>query len=113
MPWWAFTPFIILGVLALVLAIFAILGRWRGGKYLRPIVMQLQRIPLFKRWFMKASIEPRTYGWLFVPMDIMATGSVIIRSPDQMARSRFAPSKKTGTVKQGATPTGTMSICAV
>jgi hypothetical protein len=43
----------------------------------------------------------------------MATGSVIRRSPDQIARSRFAPSKKTGTVKQFATPTGIMSIWAV
>lgn len=56
MPWWAFTPFVILGVLVVVLAILAILGRFRGGKYLRPIVLQLQRVPLFKRWFMKASI---------------------------------------------------------
>jgi len=56
MPWWAFTPFVILGVLLVLLALLAILGRWRGGKYLRPIVLQLQRVPLFKRWFMKASI---------------------------------------------------------
>lgn len=56
MPWWAFTPFVILAVLVVLLGILAILGRFRGGKYLRPIVLQLQRVPLFKRWFMKASI---------------------------------------------------------
>ena len=59
------------------------------------------------------SMDPLTYGWLLDPIEIMATGSVIMRSPDQMARSRLAPSKKTGTVKHGATPTGTMSIWAV
>lgn len=57
MPWWAFTPFVILGVLVLLLGVLAILGRFRGGKYLRPIVMQLQKVPLFKRWFMKASLS--------------------------------------------------------
>ncbi len=58
-------------------------------------------------------MEPVTYGTAFVPMDSSATGSVIMRSPDQMARSRLAPSKMTGTVKQDATPAGTMSIWAV
>ncbi|MFN8225032.1 MAG: hypothetical protein U0R50_17505 [Gaiellales bacterium] len=57
MPWWAFTPFVILGVLVLLFGLLAILGRFRGGKYLRPIVMKLQKIPIFKRWFMKASIS--------------------------------------------------------
>lgn len=44
MPWWAFTPFVILGVLVLLFGLLAILGRFRGGKYLRPIVMKLQKI---------------------------------------------------------------------
>lgn len=56
MPWWAWTPIVFLLVLSVVLGIFVLLGRFRGGKYLRPIVMTLQRIPLFKRWFMRASI---------------------------------------------------------
>ncbi len=56
MPWWAWTPIVLLLVLSVLLGIFVLLGRLRGGKYLRPIVMFLQRVPLFKRWFMKASI---------------------------------------------------------
>ena len=55
MPWWAFTPFIILGVLIVVLAVFAILGRFRGGKYLRPIVTNLMKIPILGRGMKKAS----------------------------------------------------------
>src|SRR5262245_50293645 len=62
---------------------------------------------------MMLSIEPLMYGTLCEPIDSNATGLVTIRSPDQIARSRLAPSKMTGTVKHGATPVGTMSIWAV
>jgi hypothetical protein len=62
---------------------------------------------------MIALMEPLTYGTLFVPSESCATGLVIMRSPDQIARSRLAPSKMTGCVKQDATPAGTMSICVV
>lgn len=56
MPWWALTPIALLLFLSVLLGVFVLLGRIRGGKYLRPIVMFLQRVPLFKRWFMKASL---------------------------------------------------------
>jgi len=49
-------PLIILGSLLLVLATFAVLGRVRGGKYLRPIVMGLAKVPLVGRGLKKASM---------------------------------------------------------
>jgi len=49
-------PFIILGVLLLLLATFAVLGRIRGGRYLRPIVMTLAKVPLIGRGIKKASM---------------------------------------------------------
>src|SRR6185436_1222484 len=58
-------------------------------------------------------MEPLTYATLLLPRDSCTTGSVTIRSPDQIARSRLAPSKMTGTLKHDATPAGTMSIWAV
>jgi hypothetical protein len=56
MPFWAWIPVIIMLVLALLLGVFVLLGRIKGGKYLRPVVAFLSKVPLFKRWFQKASI---------------------------------------------------------
>jgi hypothetical protein len=45
---------ILLGLLA-ILGILALLGRIQGGKYLRPIVATIAKVPLFRRWLQKAS----------------------------------------------------------
>ena len=56
MPWWAWIPvFVLLGI-ALLLGVFVLLGRIKGGKYLRPVVTFLSKVPLFKKWFQKASL---------------------------------------------------------
>lgn len=57
MPWWTWVPLLILLVLTGLLAVLAILGRFRGGKYLRPVITFLSRVPLFKRWFQRMSIK--------------------------------------------------------
>jgi hypothetical protein len=46
--------FIILGI-ALVFGIIVLLGRFRGGKYLRPIITTLSKIGFMRRWFEKIS----------------------------------------------------------
>ena len=56
MPFWAWIPLVVLLVLALLLGALVLLGRIAGGKYLRPVVTFLSKVPLFKRWFQKASI---------------------------------------------------------
>ena len=48
-------PLFILAGILLLFGVVVFLGRWRGGKYLRPIIMQLQRIPFMERWMQKAS----------------------------------------------------------
>jgi hypothetical protein len=45
---------ILLGIL-LLLVLFALLGRIRGGRYVRPIIKQIARVPLFRRLMAKAS----------------------------------------------------------
>jgi hypothetical protein len=55
-PFWAWIPLVVLLVLALLLGALVLLGRIAGGKYLRPVVTFLSKVPLFKRWFQKASI---------------------------------------------------------
>ena len=50
-----FTPIYVIGGLLLILLAFSLVARIRGGKYVRPIVNALAKVPLFKRWMQKAS----------------------------------------------------------
>ena len=54
MPFFVY-PLIVLGVLLLVLLLFAFLARFRGGKYLRPIVATMAKVPLIRKLMTKAS----------------------------------------------------------
>jgi hypothetical protein len=49
-------PIIVLGSLLLLLATFAVLGRFRGGRYLRPLVTWMAKVPLLRRGIKKASM---------------------------------------------------------
>ncbi len=51
-----FLPFIILGVALLFLLVLFLLARIQNGRFLRPIVTTLSRIPFMKRWFQKMSV---------------------------------------------------------
>jgi hypothetical protein len=48
-------PLWILVGLLLVLGIFALLGRIQNGRYLRPVVSTIAKVPLFRKWLQKAS----------------------------------------------------------
>ena len=48
-------PLIILGSLLLLFGLLVFLGRFRGGRYLRPIIASLSKIPFLKRSFQKLS----------------------------------------------------------
>ena len=48
-------PVFILAAVAILFGVLVILGRWKDGKYLKPLVVQLQRIPFMERWIQKAS----------------------------------------------------------
>ena len=45
---------ILLGLLVL-LGLFALLGRIQNGRFLRPVIALLTKVPLFRRWLQKAS----------------------------------------------------------
>jgi len=48
-------PLWILLFLLLVLGTFALLGRVQNGRYLRPVIALISKVPLFRRWLQKAS----------------------------------------------------------
>lgn len=53
--WILLIPLWILLALLITLGIFALLGRIAGGKYLRPVVTRLMKLPLLGRGMKKAS----------------------------------------------------------
>jgi hypothetical protein len=53
--WLYLFPLYILGGLLLILGIFALLGRVAGGKYLRPIVSALMKVPFVGKLMRRAS----------------------------------------------------------
>ena len=53
--WFYLFPLYILGGMLLLLGMFALLGRIQGGRYLRPIVTGLMKVPLLGRGMKKAS----------------------------------------------------------
>jgi hypothetical protein len=53
--WFYLFPLYILGGLLLVLGVFALLGRIQGGRFLKPILTTLMKLPLVGRLMKKAS----------------------------------------------------------
>ena len=55
MNWLIFTPLIVLGSMLVLLGSMMLLGRVAGGRYLRPIVRGLAKLPFLKRMFERMS----------------------------------------------------------
>ena len=51
-----FLPFIILGAILFVMLVLFLLARIQNGRFLKPLVTQLSKIPFMKRWFQKMSV---------------------------------------------------------
>jgi hypothetical protein len=48
-------PVYVMAFLLIVLLVFVVLGRIKGGKYLRPIIMWMTKVPFLRKGMMKAS----------------------------------------------------------
>ena len=53
--WLYFIPLYIAGAIIFMFALFALLGRFRGGRYVRPIMQGLAKVPGVRGLMMKAS----------------------------------------------------------
>jgi hypothetical protein len=51
-----FLPLIILGCLLVAMLVLYLLARIQNGRFLRPVVTQLSKIPFMRRWFQKMSV---------------------------------------------------------
>jgi hypothetical protein len=53
--WWYFIPLYVLGFLLLLLGIFFVLSRIQGGRFLRPIITLLSKVPFMRRMMERAT----------------------------------------------------------
>jgi len=53
--WWFLAPLILVGTLLLLFGVLVVLGRYRNGALLRPVVARLARIGFMRRFFTKVS----------------------------------------------------------
>ena len=53
--WWLFIPIIIIGVVLVLFLVLVLLGRFRNGALLRPLIASLSKIGFMRRFFTKVS----------------------------------------------------------
>jgi hypothetical protein len=90
-------PLFVLGGLLLVFGILVFLGRFRGGKYLRPIVQALTKVPLLDRWLKKASraaLEKQNPELASAIRKLERTGATRDPLAAQRAMSKLTPAER-------------------
>src|SRR6476619_3643539 len=53
--WWLFIPLLIVGVILVLMLTLVLLGRYKNGALLRPIITRLSRIGFMRRFFTRVS----------------------------------------------------------
>ena len=55
MPWWLLVPVLILGIILVVFLLLLVLGRYKNGALLRPVIARLSRFGFMRRFFTRVS----------------------------------------------------------
>ena len=55
--WWLFVPLIVVGVVLLLFLLLVLLGRYKNGALLRPVIGRLARIGFMRRFFTSVSTK--------------------------------------------------------
>jgi hypothetical protein len=53
--WWFLIPLVLLGAIAVLFGLLIVLGRFRNGALLRPVIERLSRIGFMRRFFTRIS----------------------------------------------------------
>ena len=90
-------PLWILLFLVVVLGVFALLGRIRGGKYLRPVFAAMSKVPILRRWLQKAStaaMERSNPELASAMRKMQRTGAIKDPQKAQAAMSQLTPQER-------------------
>src|SRR5438477_9331307 len=53
--WWLYIPLVVIGLLLLLVLALVLLGRYKNGALLRPVIARLSRIGFMRRFFTRVS----------------------------------------------------------
>src|SRR5947208_4933326 len=53
--WWLYIPLVVIGLLLLLFLVVVLLGRYKNGALLRPVIARLSRIGFMRRFFTRVS----------------------------------------------------------
>ena len=97
--WTYFIPLYVLGGLAVLLLLFTLVARIQNGRYVRPLVTLLAKVPLFKRWMTKAyktAVERQNPELASAMEKLERVGQKNLRDPQraQQALQRLTPAER-------------------
>jgi hypothetical protein len=95
--WLIWTPIIVLGTLLLLFGLTALLGRVAGGRYLRPIVLGLSKVPLLRRVFERmsnAALERQNPELASAVRKLQRFGTPTTPEAAQRAMARLTPGER-------------------
>jgi hypothetical protein len=90
-------PLWILLFLLVLLGLLALLGRFRGGKYLRPVFALMAKVPFLRRWLQKASnaaMERSNPELASAMKKMQRTGAIRDPQKAQAAMSQLTPQER-------------------
>jgi hypothetical protein len=109
--WWLFIPLIVLGAILVLFLLLVLLGRYRNGALLRPVIASLSRVGFMRRFFTKvstAAIERQNPELASALKKINTVAANPNPQAVQKAMSRLTPAERRAYMEaaqeQGATP---------
>jgi hypothetical protein len=93
--WWLFIPLIIVGVVLVVFLLLVLLGRYKNGALLRPLIASLSKIGFMRRFFTKvstAAIERQNPELASAMKKLQNVGNNPVAA--QKAMSRLTPAER-------------------
>ena len=97
MNWLIWIPLIVLGTLLVLFGLTALLARVAGGRYLRPIVVGLSKLPFLKRFFERmsnAALERENPELASAIRKLQRFGTPTTPEAAQRALARLTPSER-------------------
>ena len=95
MPWWLLVPVLILGIALFVMLLLLVLGRYKNGALLRPLIARLSRIGFMRRFFARvstAAIERQNPELASAMKKLQNVGNNPVAA--QKAMSRLSPAER-------------------
>ncbi|MDX6512526.1 MAG: hypothetical protein QOE36_2030 [Gaiellaceae bacterium] len=109
--WIWLVPITVVGGLLVLFLLLAVLSRLRGGRYLRPVVTTLTKVPLFRKGITKAStaaLERQNPALASAIRKLERSGALNDPRRAQAALSRLTPTERRAYMEaageQGAVP---------